>query len=180
MLRATTLLLLISLHAGLSYGLQCSFGEQNFLDQMLTTCPGLLDSSEKSYCCYNLESSKFYCCDVYQFASQASWAGATVIVASVIVLSVVVFCISCLCCICCRRYRRRNQGTVYEHVQVPHSVVRVIHTPANVLPQSDYVVNSTVSVAPTSVTPHDMYAKPPPYNTSYVDPAASNMEHRQF
>ncbi|XP_076289042.1 uncharacterized protein LOC143213253 isoform X2 [Lasioglossum baleicum] len=173
MLRATTLLLFISLHAGLSYGMQCSFNEQNILGKILTSCPGILDPTDKSYCCYNLEGSYTYCCDVYEFTTQASWAGATIIVVSVIVVSVVVFCISCICCICCRRYRRRNQGTVYEHVQVPH-VVRVIHTPANVLPQSDYVVNSAMS-APTLVNPHDMYAKPPPYNTSYVDPAASNM-----
>ncbi|XP_076645930.1 uncharacterized protein LOC143355196 [Halictus rubicundus] len=179
MLRATTLLLLITLHAGLSYGMQCSFGKESFLDQILKGCPGLLDSSEKSYCCYNLETSKAYCCDAYEFASMTAWVGTTIIVVTVIVLLVVVFCISCLCCVCCRRYHRRNRGTVYEHVQAPH-VVQVIHTPANGVPSSGYVANSAMQAAPTSVNPHDIYAKPPPYNTSYIDPAGNNMQHRQF
>ncbi|XP_076379114.1 uncharacterized protein LOC143259695 isoform X2 [Megalopta genalis] len=163
MLQATTLILFIFINAGLSYGMQCSFGERNILQSFIESCPGIFDSSDKAYCCYNIENNKVYCCDAYEFAYMSTWTAATVIVVGVIVAGLVIFCLSCVCCIFCRRYRRRNQGTVYEHVQVPR-VVQVIHTPANVLPQSGYVINSTVS-APAS---NDMYAKPPPYNTSYT------------
>ncbi|XP_078037365.1 uncharacterized protein LOC144470207 isoform X2 [Augochlora pura] len=166
MLQATTLILFISINAGLTYGMQCSIGERNIIQSFIESCPGLFESKDKEYCCFNIESSKVYCCDAYEFAYTTTWSAATVVVVGVIVVGLIIFCISCVCCICCRRYRRRNhQGTVYGHLQVPR-VVQVIHTPANVLPQSGYVINSTVS-APASATTNE-YAKPPPYNTGYV------------
>nr|XP_031831583.1 uncharacterized protein LOC116426585 isoform X4 [Nomia melanderi] len=111
---ATTLLLLVGLNVGLSYGMECSFGEKNILQKIIDSCPGIIDSADKSYCCYNIETNKAYCCNAYEFAMLSSTV-MTVIVVVVIVISVVIFCVSCLCCICCRPYRRlRNQGIVYE------------------------------------------------------------------
>ncbi|XP_031831569.2 lipid droplet-associated hydrolase isoform X3 [Nomia melanderi] len=120
--------------------MECSFGEKNILQKIIDSCPGIIDSADKSYCCYNIETNKAYCCNAYEFAMLSSWTVMTVIVVVVIVISVVIFCVSCLCCICCRPYRRlRNQGIVYEHAQVP-SVIHIIQTPANI-PQP---VKSTV------------------------------------
>ncbi|XP_043261881.1 uncharacterized protein LOC122402824 isoform X2 [Colletes gigas] len=118
MLRATTLLLVVSLNAGLSHGMKCSFGNQNFLEKMIDSCPGLLDSSDKSYCCLDVENSRTYCCDAAEFVVKSSWVAVTVIVVVVMMFTLVVCCIAC-----CRRHRRRHQGTIYGRMlgPLPHS-----------------------------------------------------------
>uniref|UniRef100_V9IK26 Uncharacterized protein n=1 Tax=Apis cerana TaxID=7461 RepID=V9IK26_APICE len=113
MSRITILLLLAYFNAGLSYGMECSFGNKNIISKVIDSCPGILDSNDKSYCCYDFEKNEMYCCDAVEFASKSSWILLTVICAVGVVFSVIIFCISCLCCSCCPWYRRRHQGTVY-------------------------------------------------------------------
>ncbi|XP_011866389.1 PREDICTED: uncharacterized protein LOC105561218 [Vollenhovia emeryi] len=113
MSRLAVALLLIYLHAGSIYGMECSFGNKNFLEKMLTTCPRpLIDPSDNSYCCYDMSTESAYCCDAVEFAKTGFGIIIPVIIAAAIVIGIIVCCISCLCCSCCPWYRRR-QGTVY-------------------------------------------------------------------
>ncbi|XP_054000713.1 uncharacterized protein LOC128888098 [Hylaeus anthracinus] len=128
MLRARAVLLLICLSAGLSHGMDCTFGSDNLLEKIMYSCPGFLQSSDKAYCCFDIENDKPYCCTQKEFAFQASWVVTTVIIVVGIVLALIALCISCLCFIFCRR-RRCQRGTVYGHVQVP--VVQVTHQQPN-------------------------------------------------
>ncbi|XP_076619992.1 uncharacterized protein LOC143341156 isoform X2 [Colletes latitarsis] len=164
MLRATTLLLVICLNAGLSHGMKCSFGNQNFLEKMIDSCPGLLDSSDKSYCCLDVENSRTYCCDAAEFIVKSSWIAVTVIVIVVILFTLVVCCIAC-----CRRHRRRHQGTIYGHVEVP-SAVQVIQSPANILLPGQHNLNPTNLTGMSGPLPYssEVYAKQAPYNPNYV------------
>ncbi|XP_015436687.1 PREDICTED: uncharacterized protein LOC107192025 [Dufourea novaeangliae] len=169
MLRASTLLLLFCINAGLSNGMECSLGPKNFLEKVIDSCPTIFDTSDKSFCCFNIENNKTYCCDATEFAMLSSWVLITVIVVVVIVLLLVGFCVSCLCCVFCRRHRRRYQGTVYGHAQVPR-VVQVIHTPANIPQPNEYVTYPTLSTGmsqPPEVS-NDLYVKQAPYNPNYV------------
>ncbi|XP_076244008.1 uncharacterized protein LOC143185154 [Calliopsis andreniformis] len=185
MLRASVLLLVICLNAGLSYGMDCKIGHttglKNFIDTVTNTnsCPGVFDPAEKSFCCYSLDRT-YYCCDAAEFGITASWVILTAVLSVVIVVSLIVFCISCLCCSCCPWYRRRHRGTVYGRVQAPASVVHVIQTPANVPPPQPQpapyyanVLNPTNSTGlsqPPPYTAHenDIYSKQAPYNPNYV------------
>ncbi|XP_029038372.1 uncharacterized protein LOC114873816 isoform X1 [Osmia bicornis bicornis] len=172
MLRATTLLALLCLNMGLSYGMQCSYGHKNVLSEILDSCPGLLDSSDKSYCCVDIENNRMYCCDAAEFMTKTTWLLLTVIAAAVIGVSLIVCCISCLCCSCCPWYRRRHRGTVYGKVQVP-TVVHVIQSPASV-PQSTQphvtAMNATSSAEMSQPPPYAevVYEKQAAYNPTYV------------
>lgn len=54
-------------------GMECTFGNKNFISRAINSCPGLLDPMEKSYCCYDISSEKMYCCDAVEFSLQSSW-----------------------------------------------------------------------------------------------------------
>ncbi|KAL6425519.1 hypothetical protein ACFW04_009584 [Cataglyphis niger] len=174
MLRLAGAFLLICLHAGYVYGMDCSFGTtKNVWEKPFTTCPGFLDSSDKSYCCFNIATERTYCCDWEEFALKN---GLGIIIPLIIVAAIVVgliaCCISCLCCSCCPWYRRRHQGTVYGKVQTP--VVQVIQPQAN-LPTSytnqaiPNVPNPTSSIEMPQPPPtyDEVYAKQAPYNPAY-------------
>ncbi|XP_012153700.1 uncharacterized protein LOC105661747 isoform X2 [Megachile rotundata] len=171
MLRATTLLSLLCLNVGLSYGMQCSLGHKNIITEVLDSCPGLLDSSDKSFCCVDIENNRMYCCDQTEFLVKSTWLLLTVIAVVVIIISLLVCCVSCLCCSCCPWYRRRHRGTVYG-IQVP-SVVHVIQSPASVpQPTQPYpsTTNATSSAGMSQPPPYSevVYEKQAPYNPSYV------------
>lgn len=53
--------------------MECSFGNKNIISKVIDSCPGILDSSDKSYCCYDFEKNEMYCCDAMEFASKSSW-----------------------------------------------------------------------------------------------------------
>ncbi|CAD1468831.1 unnamed protein product, partial [Heterotrigona itama] len=52
--------------------MKCSWGHENFISDVINSCPGLLDSQDKSYCCYDISNEKTYCCDVMEFALKSS------------------------------------------------------------------------------------------------------------
>lgn len=54
-------------------GMECSFGNKNIISKVIDSCPGILDSNDKSYCCYDFENNEMYCCDAVEFASKSSW-----------------------------------------------------------------------------------------------------------
>ncbi|XP_029173991.1 protein shisa-5-like isoform X2 [Nylanderia fulva] len=185
MLRLAGAFLLICLHAGYVHGMDCSFGQsKNFVDKILKSCPGILDSSDKSYCCYDLVDERAYCCDAEEFAVKTGLGIVVpVIIAAAIVISLIVCCISCLCCSCCPWYRRRHQGTVYG-MQAP--VVQVIQPPASLPPSytsqavpnpypyqihnPPYPTSSTGMPQPPPYT--EAYAKQAPYNPAYPPPSS--------
>ncbi|CAL1686567.1 unnamed protein product [Lasius platythorax] len=176
MLRLAGAFLLICLHAGNVYGMECSFGQsKNFLEKALNTCPRLIDSSDKSYCCYDLENESFYCCTAEEFALKTGLGIIVpVIIAAAIAIGLIVCCISCLCCSCCPWYRRRHQGTIYG-IQTP--VVQVIQPQATLPPSYTnqanlpnqhvpYPMSSTGMPQPPPYT-SEAYAKQAPYNPAY-------------
>ncbi|CAK9796864.1 hypothetical protein ANTQUA_LOCUS933 [Anthophora quadrimaculata] len=176
MSRIITLLLLVCLNAGLSHGTVCSFGNKNIISKMIDSCPGLLDSADKSYCCMDFESKEMYCCNSTEFALKSTWSLLVVIAIIATVLSLILFCVSCLCCSCCPWYRRRHRGTVYgifvPEVETP-STIHVIQTTANVpqpVPQYTnvaYPANSRGMPQPPTFA-EVMYEKQAPYNPNYV------------
>ncbi|XP_032673739.1 protein shisa-5-like isoform X2 [Odontomachus brunneus] len=176
MSRLTGAFLLLCLHAGFAYGMDCSLGRSsNFLEKVVNTCPGILDSRSKSYCCYDIPNDTAYCCDAEEFALKT---GLGIIVPAIItagiVITLIVCCISCLCCSCCPWYRRRHRGTVYG-IQAPN-VVHVVQTPANLPPsytsQGDQVQNHYV---PYPTNPAGFPQHPPPqYNEAYAKQAPYN------
>ncbi|XP_006615012.1 uncharacterized protein LOC102680211 isoform X1 [Apis dorsata] len=176
MSRITILLLLTYFNVGLSYGMECSFGNKNIISKVIDSCPGLLDSSDKSYCCYDFEKNEMYCCDAVEFASKSSWILLTVICAVGVVFFVIIFCISCLCCSCCPWYRRRHQGTVYGTISVPEvqvpSMMHVIQTPANVTVLTPYAnlpyPTNSAGIQQASTYSGNIYEKQAPYNPNYV------------
>ncbi|XP_072747952.1 uncharacterized protein [Anoplolepis gracilipes] len=172
--------LLICLHAGYVYGMDCSFGESKTIwEKTLNICPGILDPSYKSYCCYDLANERTYCCDAEQFAVKTGLGIIVpVIIAAAIAIGLIVCCISCLCCSCCPWYRRRHQGTVYGKVQPP--VVQIIQPQTNLPPSytsqaapSQYVPYPTNSTEMPQPPPYnsEMYAKQAPYNPTYLPPS---------
>ncbi|XP_017891418.1 uncharacterized protein LOC108631769 [Ceratina calcarata] len=147
-----------------SHGMECSFGDTNFISRALNSCPGLMDPAEKSYCCYNIEENKAYCCDSMEFTLNSSWFLITITVAVVFVVSLFIFCVSCLCCSCCPWHRRRHRGTVYGRVQVPQ-VVHVIETQPHV---NTAYATSSAEVAQPPPYSAAVYEKQAPYNPNYM------------
>ncbi|OAD61957.1 hypothetical protein WN48_05524 [Eufriesea mexicana] len=164
MSRVTTLLLLTCFNAGLSYGMDCS-ESQNTLLKIFQSCPGLLDSYDKSYCCYNIQNRQVYCCDSMEFFMNTSWVILTGIIVFSILFSLIMLCVSCLCCSCCPWYRRRHRG-----VQLP-SMVHVIQPPTSQIPPNvanpPYPINATGMSQPPLYS-DVVYEKPAPYNPNYV------------
>ncbi|XP_011269670.1 protein shisa-5 isoform X2 [Camponotus floridanus] len=165
---------LIYLYAGYVHGTDCSFGaKKNILDELISKCPGLLDSSDKSYCCYDLANERTYCCDLEEFTVKTGLGIIVpVIIVAAIVIGLIMCCISCLCCSCCPWYRRRHQGTVYG-IQTP--VVQVIQPQANLPPSYNQAVPNiapypTSSIAMPQPPPYssEVYAKQAPYNPAYA------------
>jgi hypothetical protein len=170
MSRLVIALLLIYLHAESIYGMECSFGNNNFLDKMINSCPRpLIDPSENSYCCYDTSSGSSYCCSAIEFAKTGLGILIPVIIAAAIVIGLIVCCISCLCCSCCPWYRRR-QGTVYGKVQAP--VVQVIQPQANIPP--NYTNQPAVQNYAPYPTGSTGMPQPPPYNEAYAKQAPYN------
>ncbi|XP_060832160.1 protein shisa-4-like isoform X2 [Bombus pascuorum] len=166
----TTLFLLIGINTALCYGMECTFGNKNFISRAINSCPGLLDPEERSYCCYNMPNESVYCCDAMEFTLQSSWLALIIVTLSVIVFTTVVCCISCLCCNCCPWYRRRHQGTVYG-IQVP-SVVHVIR-PSTIIPQpTPQYINiacptNSAGISQPPIYSAVIYEKQAPYNPNY-------------
>ncbi|KAM0736994.1 hypothetical protein ACS0PU_000565 [Formica fusca] len=180
MLRLTGAFLLICLHAGYVYGMDCSFGtNKNVWEKPFTSCPGLLDRSDKSYCCFDIVDQRTYCCDFEEFAVKNGLGIIVpVIIVAAIAVGLIVCCISCLCCSCCPWYRRRHQGTVYGKVQTP--VVQVIQPQANLPPSytSQAIPNQQIPYPTSSIgmpqpPPYstEVYAKQAPYNPAYPPPS---------
>lgn len=172
MLRITTLLLLICTNARLSYGMKCSWGHENFISDVLNSCPALLDPEEKAYCCYDISNKKMYCCDAMEFALKSSWMVLAMIISFTVLFSMIIFCISCLCCSCCPWYRRRHRGTIYGKVQVP-SVVHVIQSPASVPQPTPQYTNpayptSSAGISQPPSYSEVVYEKQAPYNPNYT------------
>jgi len=176
MLRLAGALLLICLHAGSVYGMECTIGNnRNVFEKIFTNCPRFNDPSENSYCCYDLSIDKGYCCNAEEFAMKTGLGLIVpVVIAAAVVIGLIVCCISCLCCSCCPWYRRR-QGTVYGKVQAP--IVQVIQPQpqANIPPsytsqpaQNQYVPYPTGSTGMPQPPPYnEAYAKQAPYNPTY-------------
>ncbi|XP_011172354.1 protein shisa-5 isoform X2 [Solenopsis invicta] len=169
-------LLLVCLHAGSAYGLDCNYGSnKNFFENLLTTCPRLTDPQENSYCCYDFAHDRAYCCNFEEFTMKTGVGIIIpVVIAVAIVVGLVVCCISCLCCSCCPWYRRR-QGTVYG-IQTP--IVQVIQPQSNLPPSytnqpaqnyAPYPTGSTGMPQPPPYT-NEAYAKQAPYNPAYPPP----------
>lgn len=166
---------LICLYAGYVHGMDCSFGaKKNIVAQAFDQCPGFLDSSDKSYCCYDISNERTYCCDAEEFAVKTGLGVIIpVIIVAAIVIGLIMCCISCLCCSCCPWYRRRHQGTVYGKVQTP--VVQVIQPQANLPPSYNQAAPNiapypTSSIAMPQPPPYssEVYAKQAPYNPAYT------------
>ncbi|CAL7936028.1 unnamed protein product [Xylocopa violacea] len=179
MSRVTILLLLLCFNAGLSYGTECSFGNKNILSRLIDSCPGLLDSADKSYCCYDIDNNSVYCCDYSEFLFKASWVLLVVIITVVILLGMLLLCILCLCCSCCPWYRRRHRGTVYGKV-VP-TVVRVIQSPASVPQPNPQYTNTAFATSSTGLSDPPTYSevvyeKQAPYNPNYVSTILNNVK----
>ncbi|KAL6256302.1 hypothetical protein P5V15_012419 [Pogonomyrmex californicus] len=181
MSRLARVLLLICLHAGFSYGMECSYGSnQNILEKVFTSCPRpFTDPSDYSYCCYDIPNNRAYCCSAEEFAKTGLSIIIPVIIAAAVIIGLIVCCISCLCCSCCPWYRRR-QGTVYGRLvtEVQTPVVQVIQPQANVPPnytsqaaQNPYVPYPTNSTGMPQPPPYnEAYAKQAPYNPAYPPP----------
>uniref|UniRef100_A0A0C9R491 Shisa4_2 protein n=1 Tax=Fopius arisanus TaxID=64838 RepID=A0A0C9R491_9HYME len=130
------LVLLIALGATtVQAEMDCNFGtSSNFLEKSLNTCPGILDSSDKAFCCVGTNS--IHCCDAQEFALSTGVIGVVAIIIAVVgTVSIIIFCISCLCCSCCPWYRRRHRGTVYGKVQTP-AVITVMQPTTIPTPQA--------------------------------------------
>ncbi|XP_012530987.1 protein shisa-5 [Monomorium pharaonis] len=171
MSRLAVALLLICLHAGSVYGIDCSYAtSKSFFEDVLTTCPRLTDARDKTYCCIDITNERAYCCNAEEFALQAGSILIPAIIGVVVVIGLMVCCISCLCCSCCPWYRRR-QGTVYGNLQAP--VVQVIQPQANIPPS--YISQPAQNYAPPYPTGSTGMAQPPPYtNEAYAKQAPYN------
>ncbi|XP_018310911.1 protein shisa-5 [Mycetomoellerius zeteki] len=160
MSRLEVALLLICLHAGYVYGVECNFEilERNLFDHWTATCPRFFDKKDESWCCIDVEARKSYCCDLETFV-QKTGVGVflPLIIAGVGIIAILSCCISCFCCSCCPWYRRR-QGTTYGNIQTP--VVQVIQSPANIPP--GYTSQPTQNI-PTSYTSQPTQNYVPPY-----------------
>ncbi|KAL0131784.1 hypothetical protein PUN28_002970 [Cardiocondyla obscurior] len=177
MSRLVVALLLIYLHAESIYGMECSFGEKNFMDKLIgSKCPGPFDSSEKSFCCYDAEMDRSYCCSSDEFAKTWMNIIIPVLAVSALVVGLIICCVCCLCCNCCPWYRRR-QGAVYGKVQTP--IVQVIQPPPSLPPsysgqppvQNDYLPYPIDSTGIPQPPPYnEAYAKQSPYNPAYPPP----------
>ncbi|XP_012165950.1 uncharacterized protein LOC105665629 isoform X2 [Bombus terrestris] len=173
MSRVTTLFLLICINAGLSYGMECSLRNSNFITRAINSCPGLLDPTEKSYCCYDITSEKIYCCDAMEFSLQSSWVVLVVILTICVLFTIIVFCISCLCCSCCPWYRRRHRGTVYG-IQLPN-MVHVIQSPTSIPQATPLYINTayptnSAGISQPPIYSEAIYEKQAPYNPNYMSP----------
>ncbi|XP_015110068.1 cysteine and tyrosine-rich protein 1 [Diachasma alloeum] len=165
----SVLVLLIALGVVAVQGMDCNFGtSSNIFEKALAHCPGILDSSDKEYCCIGKEN--FYCCNAEEFALKT---GLIVVIPAIIgviaVVSIIIFCISCLCCSCCPWYRRRHRGTVYGKVHTP-TVVTVVQPNTVPAPQPQlYPTLSTASPLPAQPPPYtqEVYAKQAAYNPTY-------------
>ncbi|XP_043289267.1 protein shisa-4-like isoform X2 [Venturia canescens] len=170
-------ILLLCAFVGLSHGMDCNFGQsKNILDEYINSCPGVLQDSSKSYCCYDISKERVYCCDAQEFAIKTG-LGIIIpaVIAVVVVVMFIIFCISCLCCSCCPWYRRRHRGTVYG-IQGPN-VIQVIQPPANAGMPPQAIHNAYAYPANQMAMPNhgqappqytsEAYVKQAPYNPSY-------------
>ncbi|XP_063979367.1 protein shisa-5-like isoform X2 [Diachasmimorpha longicaudata] len=161
------LIVLIALGATAVQGMDCNFGtSSNIFEKVLSHCPGILDSSDKEFCC--IGTDRFYCCDAKEFALQTGWIVIPVVIGVAVVVSIIIFCISCLCCSCCPWYRRRHRGTVYG---IPTPTVVTVVQPSNapIAQHQLYPSLSTAPSLPAQPPPYtqEAYTKQAPYNPSY-------------
>ncbi|XP_076764061.1 uncharacterized protein LOC143431314 isoform X2 [Xylocopa sonorina] len=178
MSRVTILLLLLCFNAGLSYGTECAFGNKNILSRLIDSCPGLLDSADKSYCCHDIENGAVYCCDYAEFVFKTSWILLIVIVTVVILVLMLLLCILCLCCSCCPWYRRRHRGTVYGSKNL---VVRIIQSSVTVPQPNPQYTNTAYATSSTEISDPPTYSevayeKQAPYNPNYASPVQNNVK----
>ncbi|XP_020287997.1 uncharacterized protein LOC109856768 [Pseudomyrmex gracilis] len=167
---------LICLLSGFVYvsGMDCSFGSSsNFIEKTLKSCPGILDSSDESYCCYDW-NQHYRCCTLEDFGKNAATVIIPIVIGVLILVGLIGCCVCCLCCKCCPWYRRRHQGTVYGTIRTP--IIQVIEQtnlppryPCSQPAQNQYVPFPTQStgVAASPIV-NEEYAKQAPYNPTYT------------
>ncbi|XP_066582698.1 protein shisa-5-like isoform X2 [Prorops nasuta] len=156
----------------------CSFQKGNFIDDLVNSCPGLTDSNDKSYCCYDFEREKFECCDIVEYTLRNGIGIVLPVVVTIaVIVAIIVACVSCLCCRCCPWYRRRNPGVVYgiERAQA----VRVVPAQPNVQAQPYVSAPNQNTFIPYPVNPSGMPVAPPPYcNEAYTQQSPYNPHYR--
>ncbi|XP_012280822.1 protein shisa-5 [Orussus abietinus] len=176
-------LLFVVFSTSVVYGMECQLGHSsNIIERIIKSCPRpILDSSDKEYCCIDIQTESFYCCNAEEALKTGLGILLPIIIGATIIVLLIGCCISCLCCSWCPWYRRRHRGTVYGHVQVPSVVHTIQAQPGYATTYVSQPVNQNSYPAQSVYAPDvSQPVPPPPYtNEAYAKQAPHNPHYAQ-